>query len=257
MKIIMAMMILSNMQQNWKKIWKGGQYTFLAYIQAKIDPLNYAFECITLTGMGDISDTESESEDDDDNLPEVSSHFNAWSQMPEFKALIGSEYQVQPNLALACLIQFDGDNDSTIVDKFEWCLDNEEDLVMVQRILESVSSAIDSSHSPFTTEKQIVKEGHRLPCEEEDIINASNVQHGLEESLHNIWINFKHHNDDDRRAKDFLNFKDLAQHLEVISVSRLINISISSLELTSSKSRLLDKVPYMICAFWVIFFFRM
>ena len=153
--------------------------------------------------------------------------FQSLKQKPEFGTLTGEEFEIDPDLALACLIQFEGaaSTSFSIDDQADWCISNEGNADLVSQILDSFSPPPPAAVDVHEGKKTVENEPRAIPpCPKKPILLHQIVRPELESpqsscslegSLHQTWTNFQNNNTDDLKAKDFLNFQDLATLLQV------------------------------------------
>ena len=161
-----------------------------------------------------MSSSNSEDSEDEDVDMEEPPRFRPWVKSPDFKILSGPEYKLDRDLVLACLIRFDGPHSSSIHDKAEWCLDNEDNTTVVQEILDSVPE-----EEKATPEVRQLLAPHAEPSRPwddhlADELSLQRQDASFESKLGMLWSNFLNNNDG-RDARDFVTFQDLALHLEV------------------------------------------
>ena len=185
------------------------------------------------TGSSLCSDSEADSAMSF-SVQDESDKFQWWKQRPEFEVLTGDEFELCPDLALACLVHFERDgrlDGGSIDDKAEWCISNEGNSDLVSQILESASPPTSVVRDALEEkEEEVQNTRKRLDAHKKQIqlhhymrpTFESRQDNNLEGELDRVWANFQNNNTEDLKAKDFLNFQDLATLLEVrLNVGRL------------------------------------
>lgn len=165
---------------------------------------------------------------EESNPGQDESEFKYWKDMDDYKTLT-NEYGISQEVALACLIHFELENQgaASIEKKDDWCSEHEDDEALLRTLLESnprqgEETAVETMTSPLEPNEaaSLVPKRIRLNMTELESESEPENLSPLEKTLRGAWKSFQENNND-IKAEDFINFLDLAAYIEVKKISAL------------------------------------